>query len=151
MRNRIIIAVIAFVTALSCASCAKKEEDNSSSAGSSSVAEASSESAAADSEETSSSAPEKSSEADEQTPYETTTQKTKETADKPYGETVDINDYITVKELDPPMWKVTDPDSGNTIYLLGTLHFVPTDVSDYPKDLIDIFNSCDSVAVEYDI
>lgn len=150
MKKKALIAVIAFVIALSCASCTKKETGSSSSGGSS-AADTSAESVANDSEDTSSSAAEVSSDADSQGSDEADDTSSPEPAVNRYGKTADINDHISTKEIDPPMWKVTDPDSGNSMYLLGTLHFTPSDVSDYPSDLMDIFNSCDSIAVEYDI
>lgn len=69
----------------------------------------------------------------------------------PFGSTVDINDYISTTDINPPLWKVTDPETGNSIYLLGTIHMLPEGVSDYPSSLMDIYNSCDSIAVEYNI
>lgn len=72
-------------------------------------------------------------------------------SENPYGETADINEFIDSTDINPPLWKVSDPDSGNSIYLLGTIHMLPKDVSDYPSDLMDIYNSCDSIAVEYDV
>ena len=35
------------------------------------------------------------------------------------GTTADINDYIKTTDINPPLWKVTDPESGNSLYLLG--------------------------------
>lgn len=69
----------------------------------------------------------------------------------PNGETVDINKYIETTEVDPPLWLVTDPESGNSMYLLGTMHALPSGVTEYPADLMDIYNACDSIAVELDI
>ena len=74
-----------------------------------------------------------------------------EDLENPYGTTADINEFIDSADIDPPLWKVIDPDSGNSIYLLGTIHMLPKDVSDYPSDLMDIYDNCDSIAVEYDI
>lgn len=158
MKSKAIISVIAIVIALFYASCGKKGAE-SSSKGDSSAAETTAESIVTDAEESSDSAPEGSSEPAAEEPSETDKQQTPEsvsensanTDKKKYGRTVDINDYISTKEIDPPLWKVTDPISGNSIYLLGTLHFLPSGVSEYPSDLIDIYNSCDSIAVEYDI
>lgn len=74
-----------------------------------------------------------------------------DTNENPFGSTADINEYISTKEIDPPLWKVTDPESGNTMYMLGTIHLLPSDVSEYPADLMDIYNNCECIAVEYDV
>lgn len=137
MKKRVFIAVIASLMSLSFASCGSEKSNSSSS--SESTVESSNIEGVDTTEEKSNTAEEESNE-------------TAETAtDNPLGETVDINDYIDSTEINPPLWKVTDPDSGNTMYLLGTIHMLPSDVSDYPADLMDIYNNCDSIAVEYDV
>ncbi len=68
-----------------------------------------------------------------------------------FGTTADINEYITTTDINPPLWKVTDPATGNTIHLLGTIHMLPASITEYPADIMEIYNSCDSIAVEYDI
>lgn len=67
------------------------------------------------------------------------------------GATADINDFITATDINPPVWKVTDPATGNSIHLLGTIHLLPVSVTEYPADIMEIYNNCDSIAVEYDI
>lgn len=73
------------------------------------------------------------------------------TIEELFGATADINEYITTTDINPPLWKVTDPATGNTIHLLGTIHMLPASITEYPADIMEIYNSCDSIAVEYDI
>lgn len=136
-KKRVFIAVIASVMSLSCASCGNEKSNSSSS--SESITE--------------SSVPENNEATEEtlDTAEEETVDDDESSTENPLGKTADINDYIDSTEINPPLWKVTDPDSGNIMYLLGTIHMLPSNVSDYPSDLIDIYNSCDSIAVEYDV
>ena len=85
-------------------------------------------------------------------PTEATTEETseEELEANPFGSTADINDYIKTTDINPPLWKVTDPENGNSIYLLGTMHVLPSAASDYPEKLMDIYNNCEAIAVEYD-
>lgn len=139
MKNKTLIAAIAFVMAFSCASCGKKEDDSSKA--DSKAKETPAETVVTSDEDIT----------ETTTPEETVETTDQETVENQFGTTADINDFIDTKEIDPPMWKVTDPESGNSMYLLGTIHVLPADVSDYPSDLMDIYNSCDSIAVEYDV
>ena len=89
------------------------------------------------------------------TAADTTEATTENTSDadseaNPFGTTADIENYIKTTDINPPLWKVTDTESGNSIYLLGTLHVLPSNVSDYPEQLKEIYKNCDSIAVEYD-
>ncbi len=149
-RKKIAIAVMAAFMSLTVA-CGNEDNGSSTDVSPSSTeaestapqtteSEDSSETTTTENEDSSETSATEASGADETTP-----------AENPYGSTADINDYISSKEIDPPLWKVTDPDSGNEMYLLGTIHMLPADVSDYPADLMDVYNGCDSIAVEYDI
>lgn len=131
-KNRILTAIIAAAMSLSFASCGDKKESSSSKA---------------DKEANTAETTEPAEETTED--IETTTEDGS-TAANPFGETADINEYIKTTDINPPLWKVTDPESGNTMYLLGTIHMLPADISDYPSELMDIYSSCDSIAVEYD-
>lgn len=51
----------------------------------------------------------------------------------------------------PAVWLVTDPESGNSMKMMGTIHIVPESEKLVPDYVMDIYNECDSVAVEYDI
>lgn len=64
---------------------------------------------------------------------------------------IDINDYITAETTAPALWKATDPDSGNELYLLGTIHVVSEDKFSMPDYLLDVYEKSDGIAVEYDI
>ncbi len=68
-----------------------------------------------------------------------------------FGSTADVNEFISTTDINPPLWKVTDSASGNSMYLLGTIHMLPAEIEEYPQSLLDIYESCDSIAVEYDI
>ncbi len=83
---------------------------------------------------------------------EATTETTTEPAEEenPLGSTVDIEKYIKTTDINPPLWKVTDTESGNSIYLLGTMHVLPEKSDKYPDQLMEIYKNCDSIAVEYD-
>lgn len=122
-KSRILIAVMVVVLSMSFASCGNKKERSTS----------------------------ERTEQGKKTTDSTEADNSHDNAKNPYGETVDINDFIDTTEIDPPLWKVTDTDSGNSIYLLGTIHILPKDVSEYPSELMDIYNNCDSIAVEYDV
>ena len=134
-KNQVIVAITAAMMSLSFVSCSDKSNDSSSR-----------ESIATTNILESTESTEKSAET-----TKVHEENDSDNLENPYGETADINDFIDTTDIAPPLWKVTDPDSGNSIYLLGTIHMLPKDVSDYPSDLMDIYNSCDSIAVEYDI
>lgn len=53
--------------------------------------------------------------------------------------------------LTPAVWQVTDPESGNSIKMMGTIHLVPETAAIVPQYVMDIYNGCDSIAVEYDV
>ena len=69
-----------------------------------------------------------------------------------FGETADINDYVKdVKEVTPPLWKVTDEETGNQIYLMGTIHLIPSSLEKYPDNIMEIYQNSDGIAVEYNV
>ncbi|MBQ9541939.1 MAG: TraB/GumN family protein [Ruminococcus sp.] len=148
MEKKVLAAVLAIIMSVSCASCGKTESDSSAAGESSAVSSDTAES----SEESTEEVPETTAE-ETQVIGEPTSEETvgSPVPTNPYGETVDITKYIKNTEIDPPLWKVTDPESGNSMYLLGTIHVLPNNVSEYPADLMDIYNSVDSIAVEYDV
>ncbi|WP_019680486.1 TraB/GumN family protein [Ruminococcus flavefaciens] len=63
----------------------------------------------------------------------------------------DINAYITVKDVSPAMWKVTDKETGNSLYMLGTMHMVAEDSFYLPDYVTEVYEKCDGVAVEYNM
>ena len=148
MEKKVLAAVLAIIMSVSCASCGKTESDSSAAGESSAVSSDTAES----SEESTEEVPETTAE-ETQVIGEPTSEEAVESPvpTNPYGETADITKYIKNTEIDPPLWKVTDPKSGNSMYLLGTIHVLPNNVSEYPADLMDIYNSVDSIAVEYDV
>lgn len=62
-----------------------------------------------------------------------------------------LADYITVDKSSPAMWKVTDPETGNVLYMLGTMHIVTEDTFPLPDYIMDVYKNCDGIAVELDI
>jgi len=63
----------------------------------------------------------------------------------------DLNDYVTVKETTPAMWKVTDEKTGNSIYMMGTMHMVTGYTYPLPDYIMNAYEECDGIAVEYDV
>lgn len=53
--------------------------------------------------------------------------------------------------LNPAVWQVTDPESGNSLKMMGTIHIIPDGTSVIPQYVMDIYNESAGVAVEYDI
>lgn len=53
--------------------------------------------------------------------------------------------------LTPAVWKVSDPESGNSLYMMGTIHIVPQSEQVVPQYALDIYEQSDGVAVEYDV
>lgn len=53
--------------------------------------------------------------------------------------------------LTPAVWQATDPESGNTLKMMGTIHIIPDGTSVVPQYVMDIYNESAGVAVEYDI
>ncbi|MBQ6180749.1 MAG: TraB/GumN family protein [Ruminococcus sp.] len=81
---------------------------------------------------------------------ETTSVNEAQTA-SPDDSEIDINDYITAKELTPAMWKATDPATGNHIFLMGTIHVAPEGELVFPDYVNEAYNNCEGVAVEYNV
>ncbi|MDE6035595.1 MAG: TraB/GumN family protein [Ruminococcus sp.] len=68
-----------------------------------------------------------------------------------YGTTADISQYIDDTAINPPLWKVTDPETNNELYVMGTIHVLPAGFDGLPDYIADIYENSDGVAVEYDI
>ena len=94
-------------------------------------------------------APAETDEPTETEPEEDTT--APESDEKKDGTDIDINDYITVDTPEPALWKATDPETGNELYLMGTIHVVSEDKFSMPDYLLDVYEKSDGIAVEYDI
>lgn len=80
----------------------------------------------------------------------TTVEATETTTVNSEGFDININTYITQHKAYPPMWKVTDK-SGNSIYMLGTMHLATEYTFPLPDEVYDVYDKSDGVAVEYDI
>lgn len=94
----------------------------------------------------------KSEDTEEETESEDTENSEETTIPEAFGETADINDYVKdVKEVTPPLWKVTDEKTGNQIYLMGTIHLVPSSLEKYPDNIMEIYQNSDGIAVEYNV
>ncbi len=53
--------------------------------------------------------------------------------------------------ITPAVWQVTDPESGNSIKMMGTIHIIPETNAPVPQYVMDIYNESDGIAVEYDV
>ncbi|MCA6325505.1 TraB/GumN family protein, partial [Phenylobacterium sp.] len=50
------------------------------------------------------------------------------------------------RDADPALWMVRDADT--TIYLFGTVHFLPKDLSWFDEAVADAFNASDELRME---
>ena len=67
---------------------------------------------------------------------------------------VKLTDHVVegdTEGLTPAVWEVTDPESGNSIKMMGTIHLVPESGAIIPQYVMDIYNESNGIAVEYDI
>jgi len=62
---------------------------------------------------------------------------------------VDINDYLSSETPNPPLWKATDEETGNELYLMGTIHVVGENTFPLDDKVNEIYQNCDGIAVEY--
>lgn len=127
--KRFSAVLMAVLCALSVSSCEKKKNENN------------------DKEETA--ATEQTSSAETTDAEGTTAEKTDDGEDE--GASTNILDYVTVEKATPAMWKVTDPKTGNVLYMLGTMHMVTADTFPLPDYIMDVYDKCDGIAVELDI
>lgn len=109
-----------------------------------------------DSKDNSSSETETTASAEKETEKPTETEPEEDTTaaktdDKKDGTSIDINDYITAETTEPALWKATDPDTGNELYLMGTIHVLSEEKFSMPDYLLDVYENSDGIAVEYDI
>jgi len=89
---------------------------------------------------------------DDEAESEAETESAEDTSESGDSETevIDIKDYIDEGTPSPALWKVTDPETGNELYMMGTIHIVSVDTFPLPDYIMDVYNNCDGVAVEYD-
>lgn len=52
--------------------------------------------------------------------------------------------------LNPAVWKVTDPESGNSMHMMGTIHIIPDSDTVVPDYIMELYHAADGIAVEYD-
>ena len=81
----------------------------------------------------------------------TSTEVSEATTDSQNYNANNINNYITVEKAYPPIWKVTDTKTGNSMFMLGTMHVAVKSTFPLPDEVYDIYNDCSGVAVEYDV
>lgn len=143
----------AFLTAFLCvttASCGDTEEESTENS-SSSVSETKTEQ-----ETTEETQPEEETQSKTEQEVTEATQPENETKSNTgnvsaYGTTADISEYITATAVNPPLWKVTDPETQNELYIMGTIHVLPSDFEGLPDYVRDIYENSDGIAVEYDV
>lgn len=73
------------------------------------------------------------------------------TSENTEKETDDINSYIKVKKAKPAMWKVTDTETGNELYILGIMRFATQYTFDLPDYVDKAYKESSGVVVEYDV
>ncbi len=59
--------------------------------------------------------------------------------------------YETESSARPMLWKVTPPEGGAAMYLMGSMHAADASLYGLPRTVTDAFDSCDALALEYDI
>ena len=92
------------------------------------------------------------------TPVETTSAADTTAPDAQATETTEEKSLVTNRVVEgdttgltPAVWQVTDPESGNSLKMMGTIHLIPETSSPVPQYVMDIYNESDGIAVEYDI
>ena len=51
----------------------------------------------------------------------------------------------------PAIWEATDPETGNSIYLLGSIHVADDSIYPMNKTIMNAYKSCEALAVEVDL
>lgn len=146
MKKRILCAILAAMMTASVTSCGSSKDSSGKekSTAASDDADKTSEESSEENEE--------SSEA-EASSVEKTTADEEKTSGSSGGSSgkADFNDYITNGGAKPALWKATDPETGNELYLMGTIHVKCDDTIPLPDYIMDVYDKCSGVAVEYDI
>ena len=65
------------------------------------------------------------------------------------AEDIDISEYLSKDTPTPPLWKVTDEETGNELYLMGTIHIAGENTFPLDPKIDEIYQNCDGIAVEY--
>lgn len=84
----------------------------------------------------------------------TTVEKSDESDAEESAPAVNITNHVVegdTEGLTPAVWQVTDPVSGNSLKMMGTIHIIPDGTAVIPQYVMDIYNESNGVAVEYDI
>ncbi len=84
----------------------------------------------------------------------TTVEKSDESDAEESAPAVNITNHVVegdTEGLTPAVWQVTDPESGNSLKMMGTIHIIPDGTAVIPQYVMDIYNESNGVAVEYDI
>lgn len=67
------------------------------------------------------------------------------------GASADLFDYLPDDlTVQPALWKASDPATGNSIYLFGTIHVTPEGVSPIADYVADAIGESDYVTIEFD-
>ncbi len=142
MNKKVLCAFLTAFLAVSAVSCGESEESSENSESSQSVTEAETQTETELETETESETEEETTESGEENSDENVSI---------YGTTADITKYTTDSEVTPPLWKVTDPETNNVLYIMGTIHVLPNTFTEFPDYITDIYENSDGVAVEYDV
>jgi hypothetical protein len=59
--------------------------------------------------------------------------------------------YETESGATPLLWKVSSPEGGVEMYLMGSIHASDASLFGLPKEIMDAYDSCDALALEYDL
>ncbi|MGN0578431.1 MAG: TraB/GumN family protein [Ruminiclostridium sp.] len=84
---------------------------------------------------------------------ETTAEVTTQAAPKGgEGKSYNAADYLPENlKATPALWRVTDKETGNSLYMMGTIHITLDSTFPLPDYIMEIYEGSDGVAVEYDI
>ena len=68
---------------------------------------------------------------------------------KKYAQTVDINEYLPDElKIAPAVWKVTDKENGNSVYLMGSIHIMTDTMLPFPNYVTVAYEKSEILAVE---
>lgn len=66
-----------------------------------------------------------------------------------HTQTVDINDFLPAElKTSPAIWKAVDEKSGNSVYLMGTIHILTDKTLPFPDYVTEAYETCEVLAVE---
>jgi len=67
------------------------------------------------------------------------------------GSTLDMHSYVAGIVPQPPLWKVYDPQTDHTLYLMGTIHASCGYTFPLDQTVNEIYENSDGIAVEYNV